>query len=164
MADSDQALLEAEEMRNRFVGRVRGDLANLYRVYCRIAEFAQATGDAELKAAAYDLLKVWDDLSDTAAVKVIANGFVDWALTRCGPTPDEAQDGVERLMDDAALRSNLSDEEWKTALEIGRKWLEVGTAYEDVRRGMVAVNHVMGTEWATRDEMLNAVLAALSIP
>jgi len=83
MADSNQALLEAEEMRNKFIGRVRGDLTNLYRVYCLMSEFAQAIGDEELLGAVAELLRIWDDLSNTVAVKVIANGFVEWIQTGC---------------------------------------------------------------------------------
>ena len=160
MNNSPQILAKLEALRDRFAVYMQADMAKLYGVYERVLRMASVAEDAELAEAAGDLLKLWDKISDTATVRVLTNGTMDWIRSGRGPTVG-VKGGIEQLAGDETLRSNLNDAEYMAMLEVGLRRLEAGGAYDDVRKALATVNELMGMERMERGELLAFILRLL---
>ena len=158
-AKETTTLFDIETTRQRFSGRIRGDLSALYRVYCRISEVADASNDADLKKASDDLLRVWDDIATTATVKVLANGYVDWIKEV--PSLQDGLASIARLVSDTTLRSHLSDDEWASVMAVAQHRSDTGGLYIDIHRALWAVNDMMEFDKLERGELLTVLLAVL---
>jgi hypothetical protein len=157
--DPEQAGIEnAEKVRSRFAGRVSIDLANLYRVYCRLSELGKNAQDRALIDLADELLKIWDDISNTATIKVMANGFLDWIKTGCGPVEVVPAMDTPSMTEDPKLHSNLSDAEWAFVLDMATRRLDTGGDVEGVRRTLHALNTLMGIDPLERSVFIEGMM------
>lgn len=153
---------EGERTRGRFKSMVTVDLANLYRVYCRMAQLAQAEQDADLTALTDELLRVWDNISQTVTVRVMANGFLEWIRTGCLRVEADISEPAGAVRNEPGLRSNLSDVEWRFVIDVVATQLDTGMNADGIRRTLSAVNTLMGINPLSRDMLLDGILVIVN--